>query len=83
MVFDFVQEKKRSGKVLAANLSTDELAIMNFIIDFRIKEGYSRDKADCLRQMMHFIVNKEYLQGYDFVLPANSEIENAINPINE
>lgn len=83
IIQDFVQTKKRAKKTVAANLSTDEMSVVQYVTKWRIENGYSRDQADCLRQMIHFVINKEYMHNYDFVSPTNDEILNAINKDNE
>ena len=76
---DFVETKKRSGKTIAANLSVDEFKVIQAVTKWRVEQGYSKDQADCLRQMMHFIINKEYLQRYDFQTPSTVELETLLN----
>ncbi|MCZ2393281.1 MAG: hypothetical protein LC105_05455, partial [Chitinophagales bacterium] len=78
IIQDFVQQKKRARKIVAANLSSEEIYIFNQLLEWRKEKGYSRDTADLLRQMMHFIINKEYLDGYDFVTPDEDYYQSLI-----
>ncbi len=83
MIQDFVEPKKRARKMIGANLSVEEYAVMDAIIRWRVEQGLSKDRADCVRQMMHFIVNKEYLQRYDFMQPSADVIRELINQEDE
>jgi hypothetical protein len=77
---DFVSQKVRNGKTVAINLSPDEHAALNAILQWRKQKGISNDMAGMLRQMVHFVSNKEYLQFYDFALPTLEELNNLLTP---
>lgn len=71
---DFVSKKKRAKKNVAANLSNEEYATIQAVIQWRKEKGLSTDQADFIRQLIHFVINKEYKSGYDFLLPSDQII---------
>ena len=77
---DFVTSKVRNGKGIAVNLSPSESATLNAVLQWRKEQGISADMAGFIRQMAHFVINKEYLQGYDFALPTPEELQQLLTP---
>ena len=68
MPIDFLEPKKRDKRA-TVNLSDEEFEAFQQLVAFRKEKGKSTDAAHTIRQMLHFVCNREYFKGYDFAVP--------------
>lgn len=77
----FLDPHKRD-KRMTVNLSDQEQALIQQIVNQRIEKGLSKDTAHFIRQCFQFIIGREYLEGYEFYIPEITPRQSTTEPVN-
>lgn len=78
--FSDTNQLAKRDKRMTVNLSADEETFIKSIVNARIEKGLSKDTAHFIRQCFQFIIEREYLEGYEFWIPETTAPQSSIDP---
>lgn len=75
----FMDPAKREKRA-TVNLTAQEEALILDIVRQRKEKGLSKDTAHFIRQCFHFLISREYLEGYEFWIPETYPRQSPTEP---
>ncbi|MCB9033510.1 MAG: hypothetical protein H6553_06720 [Chitinophagales bacterium] len=76
-MIDLLANKTRRKRI-TTDVTEDEQAYLNALLEWRKQQGYTNSMAEMIRQMMHFTVTKQYATA-KFAMPTKAELTNILN----